>query len=633
MDFNLDQHLRLVFISGKGGVGKTTLSCGFARQWAKANPGQRVLLLSTDPAHSLGDVLQMTVENTPHVLSDVENLQVQALDAKQLLQDFKTRYGEVLQRLVERGSFVEGEDLTPVWDLDWPGIDELMGLLEIQRLLRDHEVERVVVDMAPSGHALNLLGLMDFLETLLESLELFQEKHRTISRSFTGRYQEDDTDTTLAQMKSDLAAGRQLLENHQESACVLVAIPEPMSYWETQRFVTALQKLNMKLGGIWVNRIIPDTGDADRYQEQQEQLRYFLELAGDQPVFIAPQWPGEPLGPQALDDLTQAMTQLTEIRHPGTPITVQWPAPILPSLPDLLAEGRRLIIIGGKGGVGKTTVAAAIGYGISQQHPGTPIRLISIDPAHSLGDAFGITLSHQPQAIINDLSGQEIDADQVLDQFREDYLWELADMISGDHSQEISQLQLAYGPEGWRRIVAQSLPGIDEMLSLVEIIDQLEQAKQTCIILDTAPTGHLLRFLEMPTALSDWLAWIFKLWIKYQDVLGRTDFMGRLRTLRQRVIAAQKKLKDPNYTEFIAVIQAETAILAEAQRLVTSINTQGIHQRYVIHNRAQADQTIDSHWFPQQTLIHLPNLPRSVTPLTRIQGAAQLLFNLDPLEG
>lgn len=633
MDFNVDQHLRLLFISGKGGVGKTTLSCGFARQWAKANPGQRVLLLSTDPAHSLGDVLQMTVENTPHVLSDVENLQVQALDAKQLLQDFKTRYGEVLQRLVERGSFVEGEDLTPVWDLDWPGIDELMGLLEIQRLLRDHEVERVVVDMAPSGHALNLLGLMDFLETLLESLELFQEKHRTISRSFTGRYQEDDTDTTLAQMKSDLAAGRQLLENHQESACVLVAIPEPMSYWETQRFVTALQKLNMKLGGIWVNRIIPDTGDADRYQEQQEQLRYFLELAGDQPVFIAPQWPGEPLGPQALDDLTQAMTQLTEIRHPGTPITVQWPAPILPSLPDFVTEGRRLIIIGGKGGVGKTTIAAAIGYGIAQQHPGTPIRLISIDPAHSLGDAFGITLSHQPQEIIDHLSGQEIDADQVLDQFREDYLWELADMISGDHSQEISQLQLAYGPEGWRRIVAQSLPGIDEMLSLVEIIDQLEQAKQTCIILDTAPTGHLLRFLEMPTALSDWLAWIFKLWIKYQDVLGRTDFMGQLRTLRQRVIAAQKKLKDPNYTEFIAVVQAETAILAEAQRLVTSIDTQGIHQRYVIHNRAQPDQTIDPHWFPQQTLIHLPNLPRCVPPMTRIQGAAQLLFELDQLEG
>src|SRR6476469_7856002 len=162
--------LQLALFSGKGGVGKTTLSCGFARRWAKQFPEQRILLVSTDPAHSLGDVLQVEVSNQPHALADLPNLQVRSLDAGALLQDFKARYGRVLELLVERGSFVQGEDLSPVWDLSWPGLDELMGVLEIQRLLREGEADRVVVDMAPSGHTLNLFRLMDFLDELLAAL-------------------------------------------------------------------------------------------------------------------------------------------------------------------------------------------------------------------------------------------------------------------------------------------------------------------------------------------------------------------------------------------------------------------------------------------------------------------------------
>jgi arsenite-transporting ATPase len=164
------------------------------------------------------------------------------------------------------------------------------------------------------------------------------------------------------------------------------------------------------------------------------------------------------------------------------------------------------------------------------------------------------------------------------------------------------------------------------MLSLITVIDLLERQEQDLIILDTAPTGHLLRFLEMPTALGDWLAWIFKLWIKYQDVLGRTEFMGRLRSLRQRVMQAQKRLQDPKYTEFILVLQAQSAIVAEAQRLAQSLAEMGVPQRYVVHNRFEPDLPLPADALPQHTTIHLPVLPRSVTPLARIQGAADLLF-------
>lgn len=627
--------LQLAMVSGKGGVGKTTLSCGLARRWARQFPNERVLLLSTDPAHSLGDVLLMPVEDTPQPSPDLPNLRVRSLDAQSLLQAFKARYGAVLELLVERGSFVQGEDLSPVWDMEWPGLDELMGILEIQRILREREADRVVVDMAPSGHTLNLFGLMDFLEGMLTALDLFQEKHRVISQTFTGSYTEDEADKFITEMQTDLAAGRHLLQNGERTACLVVAIPEPMSLLETQRFMAALEKLQIPLGGIWVNhlRSLPASSAETnplvyhRWQEEQDMLEKVLHLSPLHPVFTIPQQAQEPVGGVALDQLMEQI-QPAMVRAAIAPFKMgdpPLPCPIPPSLSDFIATGRRLILVGGKGGVGKTTVAAAIALGMAQHYPNRTVRVISIDPAHSLGDAFGTQLGHDARSLTPNLSAQEIDAERVLEQFRDDYLWELAEMMSGDSGQD-SSLTLAYGPEAWRHIVAQALPGIDEMLSLITVIELLEQGSQDLIVLDTAPTGHLLRFLEMPTALGDWLAWIFKLWIKYQDVVGRTEFMGRLRTLRQRVVQAQKKLKDPQHTEFIGVLQGQSAIVAEAERLVNSIHAMGLSQRYLVQNCYEAGQPPLEAQFPTHTLVKLPLLPRAIAPMASIEVAANLLF-------
>ncbi|MBD2359655.1 TRC40/GET3/ArsA family transport-energizing ATPase [Anabaena minutissima FACHB-250] len=621
--------LNLVMFSGKGGVGKTTISCSFARNWARRFPQEKILLISTDPAHSLGDVLLSEVNDIASPLADLPNLSIQALDAQRLLLEFKAKYSYFLELLVERGSLADGDDLAPVWDLDWPGLNELMGLLEIQRLLAEKEVDRVVVDMAPSGHTLNLLRLKDFLDVILNSLELFQEKHRVITKTFRGSYTADEVDNFLVEMKTQLAEGRRLLQDETFTGCLVVGISEPMCFLETERFINSLETLEVPYAGLFINRVLTNADiELDRYAEQQNLIKKYLELVANQPVFIVPQQRVEPLGGVSLDALISQIQKIESVEL-APPPTIQWPNKVLPSFNDFLNEGCQLIIVGGKGGVGKTTVAAAIAWASAQQHPQKRVRVISIDPAHSLGDAFGKEFGHEPMSLASNLSGQEIDANRVLEQFRSDYLWELVDMISGEGSQTDTTVNVAYVPEAWRQIMSQALPGIDEMLSLVTVMDLLDSNQQDLIILDTAPTGHLLSFLEMPSALGDWLSWIFKLWIKYQDVLGRVDFIGRLRHLRQQVVQAQKKLKNPQHTQFIGVIQSEAAIISEHIRLTEALKKMGVHQRYVVQNRYSQEVEIDGSLFPEQTIIRLPRLPRSVAPIARIQGAANLLFEVE----
>ncbi|MGG6269936.1 ArsA family ATPase [Leptolyngbya sp. AN03gr2] len=595
--------LRLAMFSGKGGVGKSTLSSGFARRWAKQFPNERILLLSTDPAHSLGDVLQMDVDNTARSVNDLPNLSVRALDAQLLLKDFKSNYGEILERLVERGSFVEKGDLSSVWDLGWSGLDELMGILEIHRLLKEQIVDRIVVDMAPSGHTLALFNMMDFLQEFLSALELFQQKHRTMSETFTGRYTPDEVDRFLETMQQDLIDGRSLLQDRSRSACFIVAIAEWLSLRESQRFLKSLETLEIPFGGLFLNQI---------HTESEPLIEKFKDTFEPGSLITIPQQNQEPLGGSAIDHLISQIGASSSI---SISLSVQSSI----KLPDFILEGRKLLLIGGKGGVGKTTVAAAIALNLSQLHPDKKIRVISIDPAHSLGDAFGTELRHEPTNLSPNLSAQEIDARSMLDDFREAYLWELADMMSGETGDD--SLQIAYTPEAWRKIMSQALPGIEEMLALIEVMELLDSQAQDLIILDTAPTGHLLRFLEMPSVLSDWLAWIFKLWLKYQNVIGHTEFMSRLRTLRQRIVQTHKKLQNPEHTEFIGVVQNRSTILAETERLIQSLEQLKVHQRYIVHNRAE--HSIEQ--FAGKAIVTLPNVPADLPPFAQLEKVAELL--------
>ncbi|MDT7946606.1 MAG: ArsA family ATPase, partial [Cyanobacteriota bacterium PSP.bin.10] len=599
--------------SGKGGVGKTTLTCALARQLAQVDPQRRLLLMSTDPAHSLGDVLQISVTDVAQPLPDRPNLQVRALQAEILLQSFRQTYGPALELIAERGSWFGREDLLPIWDLAWPGVDELMAILEVNRLLAREEVDTVILDTAPTGHTLRLLELPDFLDNLLAVFATFQAKHREIAQALTGTYRPDEADAFLAQLQRELEGGKARLTNPESTSAWLVMIPEQLSVAETRRFCQQLQSRRVPIGGLLVNQVLflgentsqsslptalPSSLYLARQQEQRRVLKALQEELPGYSIWVCPYQLQEPVGLAALDELVQQLRPLPEVllELEGIPeqkaesqekrkslFSTLFPSfKGIPSLPDFLTQGIRLVLVGGKGGVGKTTVAGALAWTLAKRHPDKQLLLVSIDPAHSLGDLFQTKLGQDPIPLLPNLLGQEVDAAVVLEQFRQDYLEEVAAILAGEGT---AGVEVQYDPQAWRQLLQMPPPGLDEVMALLSVLRQETSGQFDLVVLDTAPTGHLLRFLQMPQALEGWVSLALKLWLKYRDVVGRSEWAQRMRELLAQVRQLRQQLQDPQFVTFIPVFNPEQAVLAETERLLAELDALGIPHPYAVLNR------------------------------------------------
>ncbi len=149
---------RFTFFVGKGGVGKTTVSSSYALYHAAKRPRQPILLLSTDPAHSLGDILQTKLGDTPKRLPAAGCLWVRQLDAEKQINSFLKAEREEILELLHRGSLFTGDELSSLLDTSLPGMAEVAALLAINALL-DSEFDEIVVDTAPMGHAIRLFQM------------------------------------------------------------------------------------------------------------------------------------------------------------------------------------------------------------------------------------------------------------------------------------------------------------------------------------------------------------------------------------------------------------------------------------------------------------------------------------------
>jgi arsenite/tail-anchored protein-transporting ATPase len=170
---------RYIFFGGKGGVGKTTAAAATALTLLDAaQPGERVLLFSTDPAHSLSDSLDVELGDRAAEVArrgageDAPRLFAREMDAAAALDAFKAKHRAVLAEIADRGTILDEADINDLLDLSLPGMDEVMALFELSEVERGGEFARVVVDTAPSGHTTRMLRLPDVFARWVGALDV-----------------------------------------------------------------------------------------------------------------------------------------------------------------------------------------------------------------------------------------------------------------------------------------------------------------------------------------------------------------------------------------------------------------------------------------------------------------------------
>jgi len=231
-----------------------------------------------------------------------------------------------------------------------------------------------------------------------------------------------------------------------------------------------------------------------------------------------------------------------------------------------------IVIFGGKGGVGKTTAAAAYALSLAHAEPTKKLLIFSTDPAHSLSDSFGEEIGREKKSVAGNanLDAMEIDPGEWFEELKTRYrTWtdELFASLTG-----ASRMEIKFDREAMRELVELTPPGIDEIAALGAISDLLDENRYHSIILDTAPTGHLIRFLELPQVALSWIRTFMKLLLKYQNVVKATQVAEELVALSKSIKGVLALLTDAKRCEFVGVAIPERMSLEETVDLAKALD-------------------------------------------------------------
>ncbi len=257
----------LILLGGKGGVGKTTC----AAVTAIALLPKKTLLVSTDPAHSLGDCLGQEIGDEITRVEQGENLYALEISADKTLQEFKQQYRHQMRRLLDTSAGIEhltrGER-EKLLSLPVPGADEVMGLRRLMDLMEEGNFEKYVLDTAPTGHTLRLLSMPDVFDEWIDVFYNLRDKHRFHERAFS---KPDRADQFLASLKTSTTKLRKLLRS-QKTEFVVVTAAERLVIEETKDFVGQLTSFGISVRHLIINKLFPDLNtDFSRIRRDQEQ--------------------------------------------------------------------------------------------------------------------------------------------------------------------------------------------------------------------------------------------------------------------------------------------------------------------------------------------------------------------------
>jgi arsenite-transporting ATPase len=273
----------------------------------------------------------------------------------------------------------------------------------------------------------------------------------------------------------------------------------------------------------------------------------------------------EPLGKRLLG-LWSELCLLEEVKVKITTPSHKLPLRVENPIP-LPANTMRLLIFAGKGGVGKTTLACATALRMHSEYPQLRILLFSTDPAHSLSDCLGFNLQRNPTAVSFKIDAQEINAKADFDKIRSDYRAELENFLQD----VLPNLDITFDREVMEHLLDLAPPGLDEIMALTTIMDHLDSGRYDMIVVDAAPSGHLLRLLELPELIRDWLKIFFSLLLKYRKVMRFPHLSERLVQLSRELKNLRVLLQDIEHTGLYAVTIPTQLAIAKTREMTAAL--------------------------------------------------------------
>jgi arsenite-transporting ATPase len=522
-----------MFFTGKGGVGKTSLAC--AQAVLLADQGRRVLLVSTDPASNVGQVFDVVIGNRVTPIPAVPGLSALEIDPQAAAQAYRDNLiGPVRGVLPEAVVRSMEEQLSGACTTEIAAFDEFTALLTDAHVRQDYD--HIVFDTAPTGHTIRLLQLPGAWDAFLRD----GKGDASCLGPLAG----------LDKQRGRYHAAVAALADAARSRLVLVARPQDATLREAARTHDELAAIGLQQQYLVINGVLPEREGASdplaaAVVQRERQAMAALPLAlRALPQDLIPLMPFNLVGVDALRLLLQAD------RGKAPPSAAPAPAIAMPPLSDLVDEiasnKHGLIMLMGKGGVGKTTLAAAVAVALAER--GHPVHLTTSDPAAHLADTFSGALAH--------LSVSRIDPRVETERYRSE--------VMGAKGKKLDAAGRALLEEDLRS------PCTEEIAVFQAFSRAIRQANRLFVVMDTAPTGHTLLLLDATGA--------------YHREVTR-----QMAGTQLHFTTPMMQLQDPAQTRVLIVTLAETTPVLEAAGLQADLRRAGIEPwAWIINNSLSA---------------------------------------------
>lgn len=518
-EINLTKYL---FFTGKGGVGKTSTACATAV--SLADEGKKIMLISTDPASNLQDVFDTELNNKGVQIKDVPNLVVANFDPEEAAAEYKESVISPYRgKLPEAVLNNMAEQLSGSCTVEIAAFNEFSSFITDEKAANDFD--HIIFDTAPTGHTLRMLQLPSAWSNFINE--------NTHGASCLGQL------SGLESKKEVYKNAVFNLADGTKTTLILVSRPEESPLKEAERASNELKDIGVKNQVLVINGVLQSHDDelsTALYDKQQSALEEIPKGLKD---LITYEIPLRPYNITGLENV-RSLLKDNNIKVSTDLINATSIPELNNVIDDLFNTNKKVIFTMGKGGVGKTTIAAAVAIGLAKK--GKKVHLTTTDPAAHLrfviDEDYGITLSR-------------IDEKEELENYKEEVLSKARETMSG--------ADIEYIEEDLRS------PCTQEIAVFRAFAEIVERSENEVVVIDTAPTGHTLLLLDSTQS--------------YHREIQRSEG-----DIPESVKKLLPKLRNEKDTEVIIVTLAETTPVFEAMRLQKDLNRAGINSKWWIIN-------------------------------------------------